>query len=112
MCKDANEIQLCVSGREVDFKSSSRATLAIRATSRKAEDVFPTAYRLNTRRATREVLSRHTVSDNSYTYSCEPQYFLEAWLHTGCFSLSIGCVRLLFTGIYLYFSAALMRGVS
>lgn len=42
---------------------------------RKAEDVFPTVYRLNTRRSLRKYFSAALFEDHSYIYSFEPQYF-------------------------------------
>jgi SAM-dependent methyltransferase len=42
---------------------------------RKAEDVFPTVYRLNSRRSIRKYFNAMLFQDHSYIYSCEPQYF-------------------------------------
>ncbi len=56
------------------------AVLAVVQPGRKAEDVFPTAYRLNTLRD----IGRHFSSYESYSYlySCEPQYYFgRRWLY-------------------------------
>jgi SAM-dependent methyltransferase len=42
---------------------------------RKAEDVFPTVYRLNTRSSIQKYFNSAQFQDYSYVYSCEPQYF-------------------------------------
>lgn len=42
---------------------------------RKAEDVFPTAFRMNTRRALRRLFPESSFSHHSYVYVAEPAYF-------------------------------------
>ena len=42
---------------------------------RKAEDVFPTVYLLNTRRSVRRAFSESQFADHTYLYANEPQYF-------------------------------------
>lgn len=49
---------------------------------RKAEDVFPTAYRLNTRNDLDRAFSPARFENLSYTYSSEPQYhFGRVWVY-------------------------------
>lgn len=56
--------------------------LAAAQPGRKAEDVFPTAYRLNTRRDLNRAFSPARFENLSYTYCSEPQYhFGRAWVY-------------------------------
>lgn len=47
---------------------------------RKPEDVFPTVYRLNSRRSIRKHFAATLFQDHSYIYGCEPQYYFGSQL--------------------------------
>jgi len=64
--------------------SNARHTNVLKAAQpgRKAEDVFPTAYRLNTRGDLKAAFPPEQFEDLSYLYSSEPQYhFGRTWVY-------------------------------
>jgi SAM-dependent methyltransferase len=68
---------------------------------RKPADIFPTAYKLNTRAAIRRCF--RGWDDHSYLYTSEPQYYFGSRMMYVLFSLLHRCAPELFTGNIFFF---------